>query len=160
MAMPVILTVGALGVAWVALAKKRADMPGSANPDHQPVVGDPVATEASVNQAETSASAFMMGSTGIAGTDGDPIMISQPSAEPVGMVLTAPGTQPSVGGADPSCLSSQPMVTEAKPSTEQRTAVQLASPVSVMYGPKSGRITRAQKSLAFSEVGTLTGMVW
>jgi hypothetical protein len=162
MAIPVLLTVGALGVGFVALSRERAKMPG-ANGTAPPVGGSGVATDTDgVGAAATSPGATVIGDGAIGGTVGG-TLVTDPTPDAAAFATGSQECNTSTGGSDP---STQPSVLAAAEGLSASSAEAVpaetetyANPAQIYYGTATG-VTRTQQSLALAEIGPLTGMVW
>ncbi len=148
MAIPVLLTVGALGVGWVALSQKRATLPPATLA--KPEAGDPV-TETTAE--DVAAAAESPASVQLA----DPIVATQtPVTDETIEPSLAMGTSEqnrSLGGSDPSTLPTAPA-----PAAPVADAISSASPADILFG--SGNFSRSQEAFAIMNIGPLTDMVW
>jgi hypothetical protein len=160
MAIPILLTVSALGVGWVALSKKRAAMDAPApTPDEPQATVEP--TNEGVEAASAVAEPVTIGDDAIAGTEsgGAVAMTTDTSASGgAGFAVAALG---SVGGSDPSTLMSAPA---APAEPESRSDAYVASCSScntakAYYGTTDG-LSKTQEAYALAELGPLAGEVW
>lgn len=157
MALPVLLTVGALGVGWVALSRARADLPApSDNPADEPQAQDAgVTTPSDAQAAADSPAPVPLGVHEITYTGP-----SQPQpmtdATPVVSAFSTGSLEQnrSLGGSDPSTLASA-----IEPAREVKPVATSLDPAKIYYGSSSG-LTRSQVAAAYSEIGTVTGIVW
>jgi hypothetical protein len=161
MAIPILLTVSALGVGWVALSKKRAtmnDAPVTAPDEPQAEVAP---TDEGIEAATMVAEPVTIGDNGIAGTEsgGAVAMTADTSASGgAGFAVQALG---SLGGSDPATLMSAPA---APAEEESRSDAYVASCSScntakAYYGTTDG-LSKTQEAYALAELGPLAGEVW
>lgn len=156
MAIPVLLTVGALTVGFVALSKKRAAMPGGSI-SAPPEAGDDAAVGgAGMEAASDSAGATPLGENGPAFSSGGRAL-TEANLTPHAFVINTNATS----GPD---LSTQGTAPVTSPNNKVLEAVASTSSTPVRYtaikfGSTSG-ITRVQQAAALSEIGALTGEVW
>lgn len=180
MAAPILITAGVLTGLWVALGAKRAEMcttcAGSSNaPDPEapaqeagfsperpaieqrdpggPVVGDgPLVGSEGAAQGATMPGEAVVGDMGTSGTVAPIVTTQETATAPNAFVINAAASH---GGSDPSTLASQPTT---KPLAGKLSHVH-ADTAKILYGSTAG-LTRQQRALAMSEVGTLTGEIW
>ncbi len=156
MAAPILVTAAGLGIAWVALNRERAKMPGNQSVNGAPTAGDAPATGADGIQAAADANgATPIGSNNPAFSPG-PMVSTGPTIEPG---LDIPGDQ-STGGSDPSTQPSNPASDPVEGPTVAKTFEAPAiHATAIKFGSDRG-ITRLQRAAALAEIGPMAGMVW
>jgi hypothetical protein len=172
MSVPVLLTIGALGAAWVGLSAKRAALPGAgtdgvkADTSELPDAGEPV--------IESARDALTVAQTG----GGAGVTIGEiPTAGATGQVMTLTNAEvglavdplASAGGADGSNARSITVVQSAlSPTSNEATPAdngmvlmnndfQMLS--SALYGSDQ-EPSRSQASSLIADYGGAVGMVW
>lgn len=170
MALPVLLTIGALTAGYVALSKSRAEMPGSADPS-APVLASQSNADGTVGvqQAVASAGPVVVGDNNVAAPVGQTFVTAPVGVPGTYANVNSDGVELSMGGTDPSCEASAPAIQvptthpTAGASDGRHVPAQRVNPhistASLYYGSENG-LSRAQRAKALAEVGPLAGLVW
>lgn len=160
MATPMLITVGALTVGFIALSKARANMPGGTQISAPPEAGDaPGVGVQGLEAAADSPGETVMGENTPAFSSG-PRLSMQPSINPGALVTSDANAQISMGGKGPSESPSAPVAAPELPPKLMNaiTSGPNVNYAQIMYG--STNVTRVQQSQALSEMGPITGEVW
>jgi hypothetical protein len=160
MALPVLLTVGALGVGFVALSRKRAEMP-AANGTAAPTGAIEPAVDNGVAAAAESPGETVIGDGAIGGTVGGTLVTDETPA--ASAYATGQMEQnKSTGGADPATqptvLASADGVAASSPEAVP-TGSYTMNTTQLYFGTING-VTKQQEAVALAEMGPIMNMVW
>lgn len=152
MAIPILLTVGALGVGYVALSRERAKIDATGK------AAAPVEGPAQIAGSTSAVGEVPVGDTGIAGAN-SAVQALVADGLAVHADPTAPGSDPSTSSSSPVTKLGQDPTVAAPTVGGENAGLGAHTLLDAVYGANQ-TVTSKQQASTLTTYGPLAGMIW